>query len=77
LELLDRFIEQAHGELGIHIGLGDMHPSMKELALIGISVALPGGAQARVAVLGPVRMNYERVISSVLQIARAFERVQA
>lgn len=77
LELLDRFLEQAHGELGIHIGLEDMHPSMKELALIGISIALPGGSLARIAVLGPVRMDYEKVMSSVLQIGRAFERVQA
>ncbi len=77
LELLDRFLEQSHGELGIKIGLGDMHPSMKELALIGITVALPGGSHARIAVLGPVRMNYEKVMSSVLQIGRAFERVQA
>jgi heat-inducible transcriptional repressor len=76
LELLDRFLEQSHGELGIHIGLEAMHPSMKELSLIGISIALPGGSLARIAVLGPVRMDYEKVISSVLQIGRAFERVQ-
>jgi heat-inducible transcriptional repressor len=77
LELLDRFLEQSHGELGMRIGLGDMHPSMKELALIGVAVTLPGGTLARIAVLGPVRMNYERVVSSVLQIGRAFERAQA
>jgi heat-inducible transcriptional repressor len=77
LELLDRFMEQSHGELGIHIGLEDMHPSMKELSLIGISIALPGGSLARIAVLGPVRMDYEKVISSVLQIGRAFERAPA
>jgi heat-inducible transcriptional repressor len=77
LELLDRFLEQSHGELGIHIGLEDMHPSMKELALIGISIALPGGSLARIAVLGPLRMDYQKVISSVLQIGRAFERVEA
>jgi heat-inducible transcriptional repressor len=76
LELLDRFLEQSRGELGIQIGLGDVHPSMKELSLIGITIALPGGSLARIAVLGPLRMNYEKVMSSVLQIGRAFERVQ-
>jgi heat-inducible transcriptional repressor len=77
LELLDRFLEASSGELGIRIGLGDAHPSMKELALIGISISLPGGSLARIAVLGPLRMNYEKVMSSVLQIGRAFEQIQA
>ncbi len=77
LELLDRFLEQSRGELGVQIGLGDVHPSMKELSLIGITIALPGGSLARIAVLGPLRMNYEKVMSSVLQIGRAFERAQA
>ena len=76
LELLDRFLEQSRGELGIQIGLGDVHPSMKELSLIGVTIALPGGSLARIAVLGPLRMNYEKVMSSVLQIGRAFEHVQ-
>jgi len=76
LELLDRFLEQSRGELGIQIGLGDVHPSMRELSLIGVTIALPGGSLARIAVLGPLRMNYEKVMSSVLQIGRAFERVQ-
>jgi heat-inducible transcriptional repressor len=76
LELLDRFLEQSRGELGIQIGLGDVHPSMKELSLIGVTIALPGGSLARIAVLGPLRMNYEKVMSSVLQIGRAFQRVQ-
>jgi len=50
---------------------------MKELSLIGVTIALPGGSLARIAVLGPLRMNYEKVMSSVLQIGRAFERVQS
>jgi transcriptional regulator of heat shock response len=30
---------------------------------------------ARVAVLGPMRMNYEKAMSAVLHIGRAFERL--
>ena len=70
VELLDRFLEQSSGELGIQVGLADAHPAMKELSLIGLSVNLPGGLIARIAVLGPIRMNYERVMSSVMQIGR-------
>lgn len=73
LALLDRFLESSQGQMGIHVGLEDAHPSMRELALVGVTVDLPSGVRARVAVLGPVRMHYERVIPSVQQIARAFE----
>jgi heat-inducible transcriptional repressor len=75
-ELLDRFLDQSTG-LGVQIGLAEAHPSMKELALIGVTISLPGGVVTRVAVLGPMRMNYNRVISAVMEIGRAFEKVQA
>ncbi len=76
LALLDRFMESSgHGEVAVHVGLEEAHPSMRELALIGITVDLPNGFRTRVAVLGPVRMQYEKVISSVLQIGRTFETI--
>ena len=51
IELLDRFLEQPAGEVGIYVGLEQAHPSMKELALIGMTFPLPSGMVARVAVL--------------------------
>ena len=39
----------------------------------GLAVNLPAGVQARVAVLGPMRMQYDRVMSAVHQIGQAFE----
>jgi len=47
------------------------------LTLIGVTLDLPSGVQARVAVLGPMRMHYERVVSAVQQIGRTFESLQA
>jgi heat-inducible transcriptional repressor len=73
IDLLDRFLEQPAGEIGVHIGLEQAHPSMKELALIGMTFPLPSGMLARVAVLGPMRMHYEKAMSAVLHIGRAFE----
>ena len=73
LELLDRFLEQPAGEVGVHVGLEEAHPAMKELALIGMTFPLPSGMRARVAVLGPMRMHYEKAISAVLHIGRALE----
>ncbi len=71
LEILDRFLEQSNG-LGVYVGLEEAHPAMKELSLIGLTVDLPGGLVGRVAVLGPMRMDYERVISTVQQIGAVF-----
>jgi heat-inducible transcriptional repressor len=72
LDLLDRFLEQPAGEIGVHVGLGETHPSMRELSLIGVPVTLAGGLSAVIAVLGPMRMNYSRVMSTVQQVGQAF-----
>ena len=73
IELLDRFLEQPPGELEVHVGLEDVHPAMKDLALIGMNVRMGSGLPAKVAVLGPMRMHYERVMAAVLQTSRALE----
>lgn len=72
LELLERFLETS-GEVAVQVGLGDVHPSMEELSLIGVTVPLPGGLSARVAVLGPMRMNYERVMAAVYHVGQALQ----
>ncbi|MCS6954053.1 MAG: heat-inducible transcriptional repressor HrcA [Bryobacterales bacterium] len=75
LQLLDRLLDRPEGEVGVHVGLEEVHPAMKELSLIGIRVTTRGGAVARVAVLGPMRMHYERVMSAVLSVGTALQRV--
>jgi heat-inducible transcriptional repressor len=72
LHLLDRFLEQPAGELAIQVGLADIHPSMRELSLIGVSIPLPGGLSAKIAVLGSMRMNYGKGISAVYHVGQAF-----
>ena len=76
IELLDRFLEQPAGELEVHVGLEEAHPAMKDLALIGMTVRMASGLPAKVAVLGPMRMHYERVMAAVLQTSRALESAQ-
>lgn len=71
LQLLDRFLERGQNELAVQVGLSEAHPSMGELSLIGLTVVLPTGMQAKVAVLGPTRMDYSRVLSAVLHVGQA------
>jgi len=75
LQLLDRFQETPPGEVAFQVGLGDVHPAMSELSLIGITVTLPTGLNARLAVLGPMRMDYPRVISAVQHVGKALNGI--
>ncbi len=77
LELLDRFLEQSRKDVAIQIGLGDLHPSLQDLSLIGLTVSLPSGISTRVAVLGPLRMNYSQVLSTVYHVGEAIESLSA
>jgi heat-inducible transcriptional repressor len=78
LELVDRFIErslqveQPLGEVNVLLGLGEAHPAMRELSLIGVPVRFESGLSAVIAVLGPMRMNYVRVMSAVQHVGHAF-----
>jgi len=76
MELLDRFLELPPGELAVRVGLEEAHPAMKNLVLIGMTVQLANGLPAKVAVLGPMRMHYERVMSAVFETSRALENTQ-
>jgi heat-inducible transcriptional repressor len=76
VDLLDRFLDMPAGELEVHVGLEEAHPAMKDLALIGMTVRMASGLPAKVAVLAPMRMQYERVMAAVLQTCRALERAQ-
>lgn len=73
LELLDRFLEEPARAVQVRVGLGEAHPTMRELALIGLSFTMPNGLMAKIAVLGPMRMHYERVMSAVVHIGRVLE----
>ena len=69
--MLDKFLEGGNGEIQVQIGLGAAHPSLGDFSLIGLTVEMPGGLETRLAVLGPMRMNYPRVMSAVLHVGQA------
>lgn len=75
LQLLDHFMDQSRSDVAVQVGLGDLHSSLEGLSLIGLSVALPTGLQTRVAVLGPIRMNYGQVVSTVYHVGEAIQSI--
>lgn len=71
--LLTRYIQAAgsSGETGPRVVIGLQADSpIRAFALIGAPCATSEGLAGRVAVLGPPRMQYERVICAVSQVAR-------
>ncbi|HXU21806.1 MAG TPA: heat-inducible transcriptional repressor HrcA [Verrucomicrobiae bacterium] len=75
LHLLDRFLVEVDGEVAVQVGLGDAHPSMGELSLIGLAIPLAGGLSAKIAVLGPMRMNYQRAMTAVRHLGDAIQSI--
>jgi heat-inducible transcriptional repressor len=77
LQLLDRFLEPPSGDVLYQIGLGEEDPNLGELSLIGVSIRTPGGLTSKFAVIGPMRMNYERAFTAVRHVSRAFQTVDS
>lgn len=71
LQLLDQFLQGSTNSPAIQVGLGDAHPALSGFTLIGVQVPLSGGMSARVAVLGPLRLNYPRTIAAVMEVGQA------
>jgi heat-inducible transcriptional repressor len=71
LRLLDLFLASSQQGIAVQVGLHEVHPALSDFSLIGTNVRLADGSTTRLAVLGPLRMNYERVISTVRQVSQA------
>lgn len=71
LRLLDLFLATNGDDLAVHVGLDELHPALGDFSMIGTTVRMPDGALTRIAVLGPMRMNYEKVISAVSHVREA------
>ena len=63
LELVDRFLEQPAGEIGVHVGLGEMHPAMRELFLGMIPMKHAIGAEEIAAAAVFLASDYARSIN--------------
>ncbi len=61
--------------LAVRFGLDDAYPGMRDYALIGAGCEVQPGLPCRIAVLGPTRMPYERVMSAVAHVARMFRHL--
>jgi heat-inducible transcriptional repressor len=74
IRLLTECIRVPGDPLQVVVGLPGKPTLLRGFALIGATFTRHGQIAGRLAVLGPVRMPYERMIRSVGYISRLFER---
>jgi heat-inducible transcriptional repressor len=60
----------------VQIGLKEINTAGEHLALISAPYSFQDQSQGTVGVLGPLRMQYERAITAVAFVARAFSEAQ-
>ncbi len=58
-------------DTSIHIGEEDGHPT--DVSIISSRVTMPGEKVGRIAILGPTRMDYDRVLSALEYVTKMLE----
>jgi heat-inducible transcriptional repressor len=74
IRLLTECIHVPGDPLQVVVGLPGKAAVLKNFALIGASFAWQGKMAGRLAIVGPARMPYDRVIRSVSYISRLFRQ---
>ncbi|MBI4443436.1 MAG: heat-inducible transcription repressor HrcA [Acidobacteria bacterium] len=74
IRLLSQCIQNSGEPLQIVIGLPGKPSLLKNFALIGTTFSWQDRAAGRLAILGPARMQYDRVIRAVSYIGRLFQQ---
>jgi heat-inducible transcriptional repressor len=70
VRLLTQCVGESNDALQVVIGLPGSPPPLKDFALIGSGMGWPEGLCLRMAILGPARMHYDRVIRAFGYIER-------
>jgi heat-inducible transcriptional repressor len=73
IRLLTECIRVPGDPLQVVVGLPGKPSLLKGFALIGATFSRQGRVGGRMAIVGPVRMPYERMIRTVGYISRLFE----
>lgn len=61
-------------ESGLSIRIGDAGENLEDVSVIQTSIEIPGRHGASIALVGPTRMDYERVVSALEYVATALKK---
>jgi heat-inducible transcriptional repressor len=75
VELLSAYVDARQEAVRVVIGLEDAVPQMRNFVLIGAPAHLGDEVVGSLAVIGPMRMDYEHSITAVSYIAQLFDKI--
>jgi len=75
IQLLSAYLDTRQEAVRVVIGLDEALPSMSNFVLIGAPARVGGEVMGSLAVIGPIRMDYQHAITAVSYIARMFDKI--
>ena len=75
VQLLGAYLDAKQEAVRVVIGLDEALPSMRNLVLIGAPARVGGEVMGSLAVIGPMRIDYQHTMTAVSYIARLFDKV--
>lgn len=76
IELLDSpeiFREASHDGDSITIKIGDISEAYSDVSIITSRIKIPGSPDGTIAVVGPTRMDYQKVVGALEYVAKALD----
>ena len=76
-ELINRTLEEEEDATGIQVYIGDETPgdNMKDCSIVTATYALGEGMQGTIGIIGPRRMDYEKVLKSLSLLRRELDAI--
>ena len=62
-------------ESGIQVYIGDETPSLKDCSLVTATYQMPEGAKGTIGILGPKRMDYKKVVSTLKNLTIELDEI--
>jgi heat-inducible transcriptional repressor len=75
IELLNAYVDARQQNVRVVVGLEETIPEMKNMVLIGAPALVGSESLGTVAVLGPVRLQYQETMDAVSFIAQLSDRI--
>jgi heat-inducible transcriptional repressor len=75
VQLLSAYLDVKQEAVRVVIGLDEALPSMRNFVLIGAPAHAGNEVMGSLAIIGPMRMDYQHAITAVSYIARLFDKI--
>lgn len=75
VELLSAYVDARQENVRVVFGLEDLEPHLGNFVLIGAPARAEGEVVGSLAVIGPMRMDYQHTMTAVAYLSRLFEKL--